>query len=39
MKRLVIGDIHGHQVRFKKIYDLEYPDEVIKYFFHFKYKL
>lgn len=29
MKRLVIGDIHGHWDGFKKIYDLEDPDEVI----------
>lgn len=29
MKRLVIGDIHGHWDGFKKIYDLENPDEVI----------
>ena len=29
MKRLVIGDIHGHWEGFKKIYDLENPDEVI----------
>ena len=27
MKRLVIGDIHGHWDGFKKIYDLEDPDE------------
>lgn len=29
MKRLIIGDIHGHWDGFKKIYDLEDPDEVI----------
>lgn len=29
MKRLIIGDIHGHFDGFKKIYDLENPDEVI----------
>lgn len=29
MKRLIIGDIHGHWDDFKRIYDLENPDEVI----------
>ena len=37
MKRLVIGGIHGHWDGFKKIYDLEDPDDVIKYFFLFIY--
>jgi len=29
LKRLVIGDIHGHWDNFKQIYDKEDPDEVI----------
>lgn len=29
LKRLVLGDIHGHWDNLKKIYDLEDPDEVI----------
>jgi len=29
LKRLILGDIHGHWDNLKKIYDLEDPDEVI----------